>query len=69
MDMSGLTGDHRQRLVRGIPSGSQPALQHGWGCCLLLSAIGLITSLFFVVSRAVYGTIAFHNFLAIFGVI
>jgi hypothetical protein len=36
---------------------------------VFLSAIGLVTSLFFFVSRDVYGTIAFHNFLGIFGVI
>jgi hypothetical protein len=36
---------------------------------VLLSVVGLITSLFFFVSRDVYGTIAFHNFLGIFGVI
>ena len=34
-----------------------------------MSAIGLVTSAFFFVSRDVYGTIAFHNFLGIFGVI
>ena len=31
--------------------------------------IGLVTSVFFFVSRDVYGTIAFHNFLGILGVI
>jgi hypothetical protein len=30
--------------------------------------IGLVTSLFFFVSKDVYGTIAFHNFLGILGV-
>jgi hypothetical protein len=39
------------------------------GFVVLLSVVGLITSLFFFVSRDVYGTIAFHNFLGIFGVI
>lgn len=39
------------------------------GFVLLLTAIGLVTSLFFFVSRDVYGTIAFHNFAGIFGVI
>lgn len=34
-----------------------------------LSAIGLVTSLFFFVSRDVYGTIAFHNFLGVLGVV
>lgn len=34
-----------------------------------LTAIGLVTSAYFFVSRDVYGTIAFHNFLGIFGVI
>src|SRR5215218_8032561 len=39
------------------------------GFVVLLSVIGLMTSAFFFVSRDVYGTIAFHNFLGIFGVI
>lgn len=39
------------------------------GVVVLLSAIGLVTSLFFFISTDVYGTIAFHNFLGIFGVI
>ncbi len=36
---------------------------------VFLSVIGLVTSAFFFVSRDVYGTIAFHNFLGILGVI
>jgi len=36
---------------------------------MLLTVIGLVTSAYFFVSRDVYGTIAFHNFLGIFGVI
>jgi hypothetical protein len=36
---------------------------------VFLSLIGLVTSVFFFVSRDVYGTIAFHNFLGIFGMI
>lgn len=36
---------------------------------LLLSAIGLVTSAFFLVTREIYGAIFFHNFLAAFGVI
>src|SRR5215216_737390 len=36
---------------------------------VLLSVVGLVTSLFFFVSRDAYGTIAFHNFLGILGVI
>jgi hypothetical protein len=36
---------------------------------VFLSVIGLVTSVFFFVSRDVYGTIAFHNFLGITGVI
>jgi hypothetical protein len=39
------------------------------GLVVLLSVIGLVTSLFFFSSRDIYGTIAFHNFLGIFGVI
>lgn len=39
------------------------------GFVALLTVIGLVTSLFFFVSRDVYGTIAFHNFAGIFGVI
>jgi hypothetical protein len=36
---------------------------------MFLTAVGLVTSSFFFVSRDVYGTIAFHNFLGILGVI
>ena len=36
---------------------------------VFLSMIGLVTSAFFFISRDVYGTIAFHNFLGIYGVI
>ena len=39
------------------------------GFVMLLTVIGLVTSAFFFASRDVYGTIAFHNFLDIFGVI
>jgi hypothetical protein len=35
---------------------------------VLLTVVGLVTSLFYFVSREVYGTIVFHNFAAIFGV-
>jgi hypothetical protein len=33
-----------------------------------LTLVGLVTSVFFV-GRDVYGTIVFHNFLALFGVL
>src|SRR5215212_6818335 len=36
---------------------------------VILGVVGLLTSVFFFVSRDVYGTIAFHNFLGILGVI
>lgn len=36
---------------------------------VILSVVGLVTSVYFFVSRDVYGTIAFHNFLGILGVI
>ena len=39
------------------------------GFVVLLTVVGLFTSAFFFISRDVYGTIAFHNFLGIFGVI
>jgi hypothetical protein len=39
------------------------------GMVAFLSAIGLVTSLFFFVSRDVYGTIAFHNFMGVLGVV
>ena len=39
------------------------------GTVVFLSVIGLVTSAFFFPSRDIYGTIAFHNFLGIFGVI
>ena len=36
---------------------------------VFLSAVGLVTGAFFLVSRDVYGTVVFHNFLALFGVL
>ncbi len=36
---------------------------------LLLSVVGLATSVFFFVSRDIVGTIVFHNFLGTFGVV
>ena len=39
------------------------------GMILKLAGIGLLTSLFFFVSRDIYGTIVFHNFFALFGVL
>jgi CAAX prenyl protease-like protein len=39
------------------------------GFVVLLTVIGLVTSLFYFVSRDVYGTIAFHNFAGILGVV
>lgn len=36
---------------------------------LLLSGIGLATGLFYFVSRNVYGTVAFHNMLAVYGIV
>lgn len=38
------------------------------GMAAFLGAIGLVTSLFFFVSRDIYGTIVFHNFLGVIGV-
>jgi hypothetical protein len=35
----------------------------------VLTVVGLVTGAFFFVSRDVYGTIVFHNFLALFGVL
>lgn len=35
----------------------------------LLTVVGLVTSTFFFVTRDVYATIVFHNFLALFGVV
>ncbi len=46
---------------------SPPFNAVGW--VLLLTVIGLVTSLFYFVSRDVYGTIVFHNFAGVFGVI
>ncbi|RST81025.1 hypothetical protein EJC49_24240 [Aquibium carbonis] len=39
------------------------------GMVSLLAVVGLGTSLFFFVSRDVYGTIVFHNFLGTYGVV
>lgn len=39
------------------------------GMVVFLAAIGLVTSAFFLVSRDIYATIVFHNFLGVIGVI
>ncbi|WP_159593819.1 CPBP family glutamic-type intramembrane protease [Chelativorans xinjiangense] len=39
------------------------------GMVALLTAVGLLTSAFFFASRDVYATIAFHNFLGVYGVV
>jgi hypothetical protein len=39
------------------------------GMVAFLGVIGLATSLFFFVSRDVYGTIVFHNFMGVLGVV
>jgi hypothetical protein len=39
------------------------------GMVAFLSMIGLVTSLFFFVFRDVYGTIVFHNFMGVLGVV
>lgn len=36
---------------------------------VILSLVGLATSTFFFVTRDIYGTVVFHNFLGIFGVV
>jgi hypothetical protein len=36
---------------------------------VFLSGVGVVTGLVFLVSRDVYGTLAFHNFLGVFGVV
>lgn len=46
---------------------AQSAVQHGRDGCIP-SVIGLVTSLFFFLSRDVYGTVVFHNFLGVLGV-
>lgn len=39
------------------------------GMVILLSGVGLATGLFYFVARDVYGTLAFHNMLALYGVV
>jgi membrane protease YdiL (CAAX protease family) len=40
-----------------------------WDMVILLTIIGIITGIFYFIVRDIYGTIVFHNFLGIFGVI
>jgi hypothetical protein len=40
-----------------------------FGMVALLSVVGLLTSAVFYISRDVYATIVFHNFLGVFGVV
>src|SRR5829696_5968048 len=58
---------HRERILRRLPPSPQPPFNQA-PVVVFLSVIGLVTSVFFV-SRDVYGTIAFHNFLGILGVV
>jgi len=39
------------------------------GMVAFLAAVGLVTSAFFFISRDVYATITFHNFLGVYGVV
>jgi hypothetical protein len=39
------------------------------GMVAMLAGVGLVTSAFFFMTRDVYATILFHNFLAVFGVV
>lgn len=39
------------------------------GMVVLLTTIGLLTSVFFFASRDIYATIVFHNFLGVYGVV
>ncbi|WP_087001242.1 CPBP family glutamic-type intramembrane protease [Rhizobium sullae] len=39
------------------------------GMVVILTVVGLLTSAFFFASRDVYATIAFHNFLGVYGVV
>ena len=40
-----------------------------WGMIALLTGVGLLTSLFYALSRDIFGAIVFHNFLALYGVL
>ena len=56
-------------ILFGVYHFAHSAPFNTFGMVAFLSAIGLVTSLFFFVSRDVYGTIAFHNFLGVLGVV
>ena len=59
---------YRECVLRPLPLRPQPPF-NTVPLVVFLSVIGLVTSVFFFVSRDVYGTIVFHNFLGITGVI
>jgi membrane protease YdiL (CAAX protease family) len=40
-----------------------------WGMVALLTIVGFLTSAFYFASRDLWGTIAFHNMLAVYGVV
>ena len=56
-------------LLFGIYHFAHSAPFNAVGMVVFLSVIGLVTSAFFFLSRDVYATILFHNFLGVFGVI
>ena len=65
---AGVVGAAVASILFGLYHYAHSAPFNTFGMVALLSVVGLMTSLFFFVSRDVYGTIVFHNFLGTFGV-
>jgi hypothetical protein len=65
------------RLVAAVAASALFGLYHAahsppfneTGMIVLLTVVGLATSVFFFTTRDMLGTLAFHNFLALFGVV
>jgi hypothetical protein len=66
--IAGVVGAIVASVLFGLYHYAHTAPFNTFGMVAFLSIIGLVTSLFFFVSRDVYGTIVFHNFLGTFGV-
>ena len=66
--IAGVAGAVVASILFGLYHYAHSAPFNTFGMVALLSAVGLVTSVFFFASRDVYGTIIFHNFLGTFGV-
>jgi hypothetical protein len=66
--LAGLAGSVTASVLFGLYHYAHSAPFNTFPMVATLIAVGLVTGLYFFMSRDVYGTIVFHNFLGTFGV-